>query len=134
MWPARAPSSPRTGPPICAPSASPDVAPDNRPQIDIPLPPFEADRAWLFAILRKLEACTWHASLVLLSERFRLTTTALDMRHWLVFQQRYWVIRMLKVRLQVGRGPAGESLDIRVFHERFVKIDQDGVEQRQGPT
>jgi hypothetical protein len=27
---------------MCAPSANPDVAPDNLPQIDIPLP-FEAD-------------------------------------------------------------------------------------------
>src|SRR5215475_5068604 len=58
----------------------------------------------------------------------RLTTTALDMRLWLVFQQRYWVIRMLQVRFQVGRGATGEPLDVRVLHDRFVEVDGDRID------
>ena len=78
--------------------------------------------------LRHLEDCRPCSAKAKQMRELRVAMRQMDVRLGRVLQQRYWVVRMLKVRFQVGRGPAGEPLDIWVLHERFVEIDEDRVD------
>jgi hypothetical protein len=41
---------------------------------------------------------------------------------------------MLQVRNEVVRSTTDEAGDVRVFHDRFVKIEQNRVNQRKHPA
>jgi SAM dependent carboxyl methyltransferase len=47
----------------------------------------------------------------------------------LFLQQGDRVLRVLQVRDKVGRGATDITRDVRIFHNRFVEIDNDGVNQ-----
>ena len=47
----------------------------------------------------------------------------------LFLQQGDRVLRVLQIRDKVGRGATDITRDVRIFHNRFVEIDNDGVNQ-----
>ena len=70
--------------------------------------------------------------------RPRSAAAALDMRLHVVLnlllKQRYRIVRVLEIRLQVGRGAAWESPDVRILHDRLVEVEDHRLDQRQRPA
>src|SRR5271166_1818153 len=53
---------------------------------------------------------------------------------YLLLQYRYRVIRMLQIRLHVGRGTARESPDVRILYDRLVEVEDYRLDKRQDPA
>src|SRR5271165_1181896 len=79
----------------------------------------EATPIWLFA-QRRLAAATFDMRLLPLQ--------------YLLLQYRYRVIRMLQIRLHVGRGTARESPDVRILYDRLVEVEDYRLDKRQDPA
>src|SRR6266566_4796206 len=63
-----------------------------------------------------------------------LVAAGLDLRRFGRIERRYRVFGMLKIRHQVVRRAARETLDVRILHDRRVELNDHGINQRQDPA
>src|SRR5438876_3166952 len=63
-----------------------------------------------------------------------LVAAGLDLWWMRRIERRYRVLRILKIRHQVVRCAARESLDVGILHDRRVELNDHGINQRQDPA
>ena len=64
----------------------------------------------------------------------RLAAPAFDSWRILHIQQRYGVVRLLKIGPDIVRGSPREPLDARIVNDRLVELHHDREDQRQDPA